>query len=721
MRFLKVFVFMIGVLFSIQSYSQSITGYTGGSDLVQAGMDYSQSQRYSYGGLTDAEKAFLKGKGYSDEQIERFSSEFGKDYVENGTDMADWSEEDLNMMSDLVNHDLHNSISEGRKKQIQQDADDANWQDIADIASNPLKKPWEMIKSWLVGDQKSSFPAILNAFTSGTVDNGCWFCPVFETLFETMNGLAGKLNEGLRDVIVGYGWSSTYSLMGLLLFGYIIFVVGKAFFSFKETEPIELFSQVFFPTMRCMIAALLIWNWQAIYGYMVEPLLMGSIGFGQNVMTAGVNSSGYTATYDLNSGAYFSSKCRTSITLDFAFFNNLGVGLTGGPTAHLNFRRGGYSTGQFYERSTNYTLNGQRVPFGNGMNGAIQCFLDTVSQNLITWMAVGASFIADCWKIALDNFFGAIQMLIIGIIIFVGAFMIFLSFPLKLIDSLFRLMFVTALMPLWVAFWVIPQTRGYTKKAWDMFVQVMFSFIILSVVLVMVLTIIEKMFDKDVSGIDIQNIVQSLLRDKSVKGLEYINFSGVGIFMTAALMYLAFSLVGKAESFVDHFASGGAGSGIGSSAASRMVGLGQKAAGVGVAAGQAGWRILTKKRGGGSGSAASSGSPSSSSSAPASSARTFNENNGPRNGERVENVMPGERLPSGSRTPATPTQSQSTQNNSQSSADNYFFADPDAEGAEASASAPTQNQSEQTSTQNNSQSSADNRSFADPDSEGADS
>ena len=107
--------------------------------------------------------------------------------------------------------------------------------------------------------------------------------------------------------------------------------------------------------------------------------------------------------------------------------------------------------------------------------------------------------------------------------IFIPTFMIFLTFPFKLVDALIRLIFVSALMPLWVALWVLPVTNGYASKAFQMFLYALVTFIALSVIMTMILIIMDSSFDslEDASG-----FWRALKDDKTLDAMEKIDFIG---------------------------------------------------------------------------------------------------------------------------------------------------------------------------------------------------
>ena len=363
---------------------------------------------------------------------------------------------------------------------------------------------------WLWGDE-GSYPKILEKFTS--INNGCWFCSLFDELFKSINSLTSRLS----DVLTQDG----LRLLGLGLGFYILFKVLKAVISFGEINPKEFFTDLFMPVLKCLVAVAVLANLGSFYGQIVNPLAELSIGFATEIQSKG-SEAGLAPLVQVNqSGNKVESR--------------------------LGCEESSYSTSN-------------KAEFGSGVNNAIQCFLQMASFSLIQYMALGATFICDSFVMGY-KVFPHWSMLLVGLCLFIGTFGIFLSFPFKLVDGMFRLMFVSALMPLWVVLWVLPQTREYSKKAFDMFLNVLVTFIVLSVILLMCLTILGAALGDLANN---QDFWKLMMDGKTKKALEMIDWSSGTFFTMVAMTFLALSLVGKTESFVSAFVGGSTGGGMGS-------------------------------------------------------------------------------------------------------------------------------------------------------------
>lgn len=340
--------------------------------------------------------------------------------------------------------------------------------------------------------EECSFNDILNSFYS--LNDGTWFGPVFNTLFNSINQLVVAVNENLGSDIV--------TILSLLLAFYILFTVTKAVVSFSPIEPSKLFSDIFFPVGRCIIAVWAIQHWQVIFTEIISPLLNLGITFGNEIISKVQTTTSYKAS--LSSGVeYMTASCTV-------------VGNSG---------------------------------LDKSVCDAIQTFLATVASNLLVWMAFGATMITDCWDKGLGGMLPSFKMLIMGMLLFVFTFMVYISFPLKLIDALFRLMFVVVLFPLWCAFWVVPQTRKYFGNAVNMFLNVLATFLSASVVLVMVISILGSLFD----GLNMEKIIKLLQEGKGEAAMKEIDFSTSGLFYSMCLLFMSFHLVSKVDYFANIF------------------------------------------------------------------------------------------------------------------------------------------------------------------------
>ena len=341
-----------------------------------------------------------------------------------------------------------------------------------------------------------TFERILASFLS--IGRGSWLSPVFESLFNATNELTVKLNTNLGADVV--------KILYILMLFYILYTVTKTLVSFSPIEPSKLVSELFFPLGRCLLAVWAIKNWQVMFDLFVTNLLNAGITFGNEIAKYAGSGPAESYVASLSGG-----KEAAAITCSSASTVNGGLSIS--------------------------------------VCNSIQSFLTTVSQNLIVWMAVGATFVYDSFAEGWMGILPSFSMIFIGLVMFIFAFLVYVSFPLKFIDVLFRLMFVLALFPLWCAFWVIPQTRNYTKNAFNMFLNVLATFICAAVVLVMVIGILTSLF----KGIDFSGLISLLKEGKTKDAMAKIGFSTSSLFYSTCLLFMAFHLVGKIEYFTNLF------------------------------------------------------------------------------------------------------------------------------------------------------------------------
>ena len=173
------------------------------------------------------------------------------------------------------------------------------------------------------------------------------------------------------------------------------------------------------------------------------------------------------------------------------------------------------------------------------------CWLQDVSASLGVGMALGSTMI----KMGCDDWWDRIVTIIIGALIFLVFFLIYVMFPLKLLDAFIRLGFIFALMPLWIVLWVFPVTAGYTKKAWDMFVSTLFFFLSLSIIVALILLLMNEAIQPS----DIRkDIFQDMLNGQTQKAANMMSFSRT-FFITLAFGLLSFKLLGTAEALANAF------------------------------------------------------------------------------------------------------------------------------------------------------------------------
>ena len=367
----------------------------------------------------------------------------------------------------------------------------------------------------------------LNNFSSQY--KGCWFCGVFETLLNSIDALAYTVSTGMSTIF--------RRLLELLLFGYLLWKVGKAVVGFNPINPVEFATDLIMPMLRAIVVVIVLQPsvMEIFFQEIVSPIAEMALGFGIEVQNKGLAMN------------------------NISEIKVISASVGGVPSV---------------QAGCPVIDNGGGQVISAGFKNAILCFLTQISVSLINFMSVGATFIADCWGKGWLNFFPNFTMLAIGIIYYLGSFWIFLTFPFKLFDSIIQLMFVLTLMPLWLVLWVLPATRDKSKKAFDMFMGVLINFISFSIILIMVIMVLMSTLDGLGGAAQQRQFFSLLMADKSTDALKMIDWSKTGFWMTVAMFCLANALLSKAEAFGKQF--GGSGSmGITGMAAKPFVGLGK--------------------------------------------------------------------------------------------------------------------------------------------------
>ena len=533
MGFIRGLLFVLLLVFASFSYGQtpgSMTGFgdainyrSGATELTEAQKD--QMQR-------EGQRQALKDAGYSDKQIDAYNKKI-EDRKNAYNQSKSWknapalTDEEKKMgkiaaeARKKVNGQINKKNEELKEKnqsvvdKVRERFNDMNMNKVDDtmneagrylvmagttIATAPfVGLPLAVVAALQAGrlynlafgSTPSHFQTILQSFAS--IGGGSWFSKPFEMIYHAINELIVLFNVGMQGTLV--------NLLGLLMAFYILFTVMKAIVSFQPIEPVKLISDVFFPVGRCIIAVLLIKYWQQVFDMVISPLLGLAIGFGNRIQSTYTSFESYQA--NVQNGVQFVS----------------------------------------YQCTVNGSEQGLSVDVCNSILG----FLASISLSLIQWMAFGATLIADALG---QNIVTSFKMMVTGLMIFVFTFMVYVSFPMKLLDAMFRLMFVVALFPVWCVCWVLPFTRDYFKKAVSMFLNVLFTFLCASIVLVMVLGIVGNLFE----GIPFAETRDLLMQGRAEEAMNRIGFSTLTLFYSACLLFMAYHLVSKVDYFTNIFA-----------------------------------------------------------------------------------------------------------------------------------------------------------------------
>ena len=379
----------------------------------------------------------------------------------------------------------------------------------------------------------------------------CWFCPIFGSLFDAMNKIATSVTTNLSEIFL--------AIMGTALLFSIGFKTAKMLTSLQAVDLMQYLTDLFRHLGRAIIASALLWTSLSVFTYIVSPFLTMSLTLSTSIL----NEGGFMAQMiDASQGGVIKEidVCNEEDTDALPLILSEEKNLQSG--------------------------NAPQEAFAPSVKAALMCMMKTISASLIGGMAIGATFYEFGWW-DLTFIFPNILAVATGALIVIGHLLIFIAVPFKYIDSMVRLAFVCALMPLWVVLWVFEATRGYTKKAWDMFLSTCAIFLCMSVVLILVIHLINAALPAEVA----KPVVEYMMAGQILKALAAIDMDGKNFLVTLIMCFTGYKMLGTATTLASSFIGSIPNLGVGDQMAKTSVSIAQTAKTAGVAAGMAGGRL----------------------------------------------------------------------------------------------------------------------------------
>ena len=321
---------------------------------------------------------------------------------------------------------------------------------------------WDNIGT-LLGDWKSkdmensgaTFTRILNKYMGS--NEGCWFCPAYDIIFDIINKTASELYVDLRDLCL--------FLLATFAMAWLLWTVFRFITTLHGPNVGEMVTKLFKGLFLIAILAIILrFPPSFITQYVVDPIAGLSTKLSQEIMA--------TRGYENGMVTYTSYK-QTSF--------QCGNTTLHGATPETSQR-------QICQLKPDNAYEGMALSAFVYNN--INCMLRMMSTELVFGLAVGSTLISKSFE---DRIIPLFKVLFVGLIVFVAYLMLFISVPLKLIDLLLRLAFVIILLPFFIACMATPATRGYTKKAWEMLLSCWITLISLFLYLTLVLTLLSEM------------------------------------------------------------------------------------------------------------------------------------------------------------------------------------------------------------------------------------
>ncbi|MBQ7413174.1 MAG: type IV secretion system protein, partial [Alphaproteobacteria bacterium] len=370
------------------------------------------------------------------------------------------------------------------------------------------------------GEANSVYMRTLLDYTNQ--DGGCFFCTIFEKMYEAVDTLVTTLFDTLAKDFL--------SLLGIGVLFLLLFKVGKMLVQLQEVDVMQFLNDLFKPLGRTIIAAALLGvsvtaGGDTIFSMLTKPVMDTSLYISEQILSTTLDKVEVLKTGKSNIDSLISDQVQPNWQpVETAMTNEL----KNGPK----------------------NAEGQNVAMGESTKKMLVTWLRSVASSFMVCLAMGSTFM----KVGASNILsGGFAMFLAGCVIWIGFGVVYLMFPFKVVDAFVRFAFVLTLMPLWIILWVFPATQQYTKKAWEMFLSSCLLFVALGVMIALVLMLINQVVPDDIRS----ELFGYLIEDKNDEAVELAGF-GSGLCMNAiAYTAMSFSLLAAAATIANSFVGGG--------------------------------------------------------------------------------------------------------------------------------------------------------------------
>ena len=268
----------------------------------------------------------------------------------------------------------------------------------------------------------------------------CWSCKIFIMFFDAANKIAGQVNGALT------GPAGKILILGVAL--WTVFNVAALFSSVTDAPDIMGFLTKF---GGMILKAGFAWCFleggsSLAFHYIVNPVLSAAAGLSAQVLS--LTNSAVNCTIDSNS---------------------------------------------MVDGSIN-------APMGAGVRDSLDCMIKAIasgmarSQSIAQGLRCGSFFWfeVDFWFLPGPKFYIMNPLMwlfgmMLGCLFWIISFM----FPIAMLDVIFRIGLLVAMLPMFILAWVFPITARFAKTAWDIFLHSCMVFTITGLIIGMIVTMVE--------------------------------------------------------------------------------------------------------------------------------------------------------------------------------------------------------------------------------------
>ncbi len=201
---------------------------------------------------------------------------------------------------------------------------------------------------------------------------------------------------------------------------------------------------------------------------------------------------------------------------------------------------------------------------GNG----IICTIKSIQDQIMDIFAIARVSWCLAWEVTTFFVVPHFGYLITAIVFFIAAVLIMFIYPFLLVDSILKMTVAISIFPAALGAFAFKSTSQYLQKVWNIFINAMFTFIFLTLIILIITTIAKQ---------EMSEIINEDIKNGILGPILWWTSGAAKVFF---VLFLGWAVLSEAKSFADKFAESiqFSGKGIGSSTGS-MAGAATKWAG----------------------------------------------------------------------------------------------------------------------------------------------
>ncbi|MBP5615957.1 MAG: type IV secretion system protein, partial [Alphaproteobacteria bacterium] len=309
----------------------------------------------------------------------------------------------------------------------------------------------------------------------------CYFCPIFKAIFNVASTLA------LRSYNL---FAQSLAVLVLVVFAvWVSFYVLKQVSALEVKKPSKMIQELLVQTFKVLVVVLILKvSYFQVLGLTVSPVFNTGMAYVQSIS----GTSGGCANAD--------------------YMNPL----------------------MCYDQKVDSSASGG-LPLSMGRN--VLCSIKAMQDKVYVMVAYGKSIRCIGWReeAIIPSILPSFPYVITGDLLIIGGLVLLVAFPWCLVDCVLNMALASALLPVAIAAWPFKWTKPYMNKVWDMFMNAMFQFVFLSLILYIIMSVLDNFMAGFTQGspgaypTDYEGIIHP------VRGLAFWGVNALKLMMTCLL------------------------------------------------------------------------------------------------------------------------------------------------------------------------------------------